>query len=400
MASNKRRNSGAGIGSRIVTVVCLCVLLVGALYLGYSYYRNVHAEEVNEQLRNLYRRSSEEMPTLAPDDAETERIGSLRTTFTRASEALEETRNLSPMVLLSAFDKYLNHAQDLPDVYDIPVRPTVTPVAWNTPVPATESPADTPVPAVDTPVPSEEPATAEPVATVEPTAVPTEAPTVEPTATPFPEGAHVLREDFEGLYEINDHVIGWITTGGNVDYPVLWKENDNDFYMTHDFNRDSDSAGSIFLDKRNVPEMTDDELLVYGHNMRSGAMFGDLDMYRDEDYLKANPMITLQNAYEGEPRKYVYFSMFDASMNSGDRTYIKITQFNFDTPEAKQEYIDTLLARSMYEMPIDVNADDQIVTLVTCSYSNDNGRFLLTGRALREGETEEEIRKLFAEWEN
>jgi len=84
-------------------------------------------------------------------------------------------------------------------------------------------------------------------------------------------------------------------------------------------------------------------------------------------------------------------------MNKGDSSYIKITNFNFDTPDAKQDYIDELLSRSLMKLPVDVNANDQLVTIVTCSYSHNNGRFLMFARELREGETEAGMLKLFAD---
>ena len=92
-----------------------------------------------------------------------------------------------------------------------------------------------------------------------------------------------IQPEFQELYELNSAVVGWIQVADCVDYPVLWR--DNSYYMDHDFYGKSSTSGSIFLDARNNSDMSDSVLLIYGHNMRSGEMFGDLDRYREADYL-------------------------------------------------------------------------------------------------------------------
>lgn len=202
-----------------------------------------------------------------------------------------------------------------------------------------------------------------------------------------------LQSAFEELYAQNSDLIGWIKMADSVDYPVLWR--DNSFYMDHDFYGQYSQAGSIFLDARNGVDMNDSAMLIYGHNMRSGEMFGDLDDYRETKYLKKYPVISLQNAWESEPRKYVLISLFDASMNKSDPSYIRIVRTSFESDAEKEGFIEEMRARSIYDIPVEAGAEDQLLTLVTCSYSHDNGRFLLFARRLRDGETEESIQALF-----
>lgn len=244
-------------------------------------------------------------------------------------------------------------------------------------------------------------------ATNAPTDAPTDVPTAEPADTAVPAqqsldtqqtvtnepAVAVLQPQFELLYAQNNDLIGWIKAGKDIDLPVLYR--DNEFYMDHDFYGAYSSAGSIFLDERNSSDMSDDHMLIYGHNMKNGSMFGTLKAYREVSYLRQYPIISLQYAWESEPRKYVLVSLFDASMTPTDPSYIKITEFNFDTAEEKQNFIDAMLRKSTYDIPLDVTADDQIITLVTCSYTHDDGRYLLTARLLREDETEEQIMQLF-----
>ena len=211
------------------------------------------------------------------------------------------------------------------------------------------------------------------------------------------EDAPVLQEQFYELFERNNDLVGWIYVNSDIDYPIVWLDEDNDFYMNHDYDKNVSDDGWIFLDKRNASDMNDDQLLIYGHNMRAGTMFGELDRYRQLDYVSAHPIIELQSIYDAEPRKYVIISLFDASMNKDHNTYIKITNFNFETPEDKQDYIDAVLSRSLFELPCSATYADQLVTLVTCSYSHPNGRFLVVARQLHDDETADHITSMYSE---
>lgn len=231
-------------------------------------------------------------------------------------------------------------------------------------------------------------------AAAEPTVNPFDMPVAfdMPIAVDVPK-ERVLQSQFEALYAQNSDLIGWIKMADSVDYPVLYR--DNSFYMDHDFYGQYSQAGSIFLDARNTADMNDSAMLIYGHNMRSGEMFGDLDDYRETAYLCKYPIICLQSAWESAPRQYVLISLFDASMNKSDPSYIRIIRTAFDSDADKQAFIDEMRARSIYDIPLEADANDQLLTLVTCSYTHDNGRFLLFARELRDGETEESILQQF-----
>ena len=218
---------------------------------------------------------------------------------------------------------------------------------------------------------------------------------VRPTTVPNVEP--VLQDRFVDLYQQNSDLVGWIHVNDKIDYPLVWRKRDNDYYMNHDFNGNHSDAGWIFLDKRNGEFMDDDSLLIYGHNMRLGNMFGELDRYRSLNFVKQNPIIELQSAWETESRKYVIVSVFDASMDKDHSTYIKITNFNFKTDEDKQSYIDQVYHRSILDLPCETSVDDQLITLVTCSYTLPNGRLLVVARELHEDETVEQIERMFAD---
>lgn len=213
-----------------------------------------------------------------------------------------------------------------------------------------------------------------------------QAESVQDGAVLLTEGAEVgaMNSDFTELYAANHDIVGWVTAGADIDLPVV-QGVDNLVYLNTDFYGDANSAGSIFLDAENG--LTDDHLVVYGHNMKSGSMFGKLPNYRQLDYLKQYPTVQFRTLSESAAEAdCVPFAVFDASMQEGDADYFRIRQFNFESAEAKQAFIDELKARSIFDIPVEVDANDQLVSLVTCSYSNDDGRFILALRKVRDGE--------------
>ena len=243
-----------------------------------------------------------------------------------------------------------------------------------------------------------------------------------------------IHEDFQMLYEENEDIVGWLKLGDRIDYPVV--KRDNDFYLTHNFYGRKDSNGTLFVNMYNELWPRDDVLLIHGHNMRSGAMFGTLLRYERYDYLKKHPVVTFRTIYDEQDVYYVPVAGFNASMIPDNKDYFDITRINFEdgltdgnedegvngtgnenadetanetgngnedeneiqnetvNPE-HQAYLDDLRAWSLWESPFDVNVEDELLMLVTCSYKNEDGRFMLVCRKLRDGETVDMIQEIF-----
>lgn len=210
----------------------------------------------------------------------------------------------------------------------------------------------------------------------------------------MPDDLPAIQEAFLAQYAQNNDLVGHLTFGPVQTQPVL--QSDNTFYMTHDFDKKESVAGALFLDERNTLWPQDKNLLIYGHNMKDGSMFGDFDKFRDVEYLKENPIINFTTIYDATDVDYVPFALFDASMTPGNADYFKIRKPNFEDEAEMQTYLDDVRARSLFTIPVDVATTDELITLVTCSYTQDDGRFLIVGRKLRQGETAESIAGLMA----
>ncbi|MDD3336069.1 MAG: class B sortase [Eubacteriales bacterium] len=213
-----------------------------------------------------------------------------------------------------------------------------------------------------------------------------------------------MPEKFRTLYGQNPDVVGWLKMGENVDSPVV--QRDNSWYLDHSFFGEKDRNGTLFVNANNQIEPRDDVLLIHGHDMKSGAMFGKLLNFREESYLRQYPLVYFRTIYNDEDTCYVPIAGFDASMLPGKSSYFDITQMVFptDNPDAPQgeprqsvafeQYLASLAERSYWPSPVDVNVEDELLMLVTCSYIQEDGRFMLVCRKLREGESPEQMMEL------
>lgn len=201
-----------------------------------------------------------------------------------------------------------------------------------------------------------------------------------PTAPP-------VQNSFSDLLALNPETIGFLKIDGLISLPVVQRENDNEFYLTHSFDLAEAAEGTLFLDGMNrlVPE--DECLIVYGHNMNNGTMFGELDRYDSLSFLKAHPLVQFDTLYENNA--YVPFAVFPASMTPDDDSYFDVRQIAF-TDGTFDLFVSQLKSRSVVNIPVDVQRGDPILLMVTCDYTKNDGRFIVALRCLRTGETAEE----------
>lgn len=198
------------------------------------------------------------------------------------------------------------------------------------------------------------------------------------------------------LYQINPELIGWLKVGEEISTPVVYR--DNKFYLEHDFYGNTSSSGTVFADVKNVNWETDPYIVLYGHNMRNGTMFGTLDEFQALEHLVENSGVEFFSLYDDEVLQFIPFAVVDASMNKGEPTYLKLRNFSaFDDLEdltAAEAFLEELVERSMFEIPgIDVATDDRVIALTTCSYKLPNARLTVFCRQLREGETLEALQE-------
>ena len=170
--------------------------------------------------------------------------------------------------------------------------------------------------------------------------------------------------DFNKLKEKNNETVAWIKVNNtNVEYPVV-KSTNNSFYLNHSFDKSKNSAGWIFADYKNKFDNTDKNIVIYGHNMRDGSMFGSLKNILSSDWYDNEENTNIVLYTEKEESIYKVFSIY--KIESEDY-YIKT---EFSNENEFEKFIETLKKRSIKNFNIDISKEDSILTLSTCANNN------------------------------
>lgn len=201
---------------------------------------------------------------------------------------------------------------------------------------------------------------------------------------------------FDVLKAQNSDIIGWVNIPGTqLDNPV-YQTVDNDYYITHDMNHENNSYGSLFLDYRCKidPKALTQNQIIYGHNMRYGAMFGELDKYRDGikgnlAYYSEHPIISFDSLYESRKYKIFAIMIVDTTTDSTFGYDFSAYRSNFTTQTDFMYWVEYCKQRSLIDTYVDVKPYDEVITLSTCCYDYDDARLVLVGRLIREGEDPE-----------
>lgn len=189
-----------------------------------------------------------------------------------------------------------------------------------------------------------------------------------------------VSERFRKLRKKGKYIIGWLSFD-EVDEAVCQK--DNTYFLNHDATGKRNSNGAIFLDS-GVPLMTRPyTLFLYGHNMKSGNMFGRLKKYKGSGYFYKHRIITFDTLYEDG--QYAVFAVMEMDTTPGTARWYDLWSLAADSYAEREEAIRTLERRSVISSALDVQADDQILLLVTC-LDGDTERLVVAARRLREGE--------------
>ena len=182
------------------------------------------------------------------------------------------------------------------------------------------------------------------------------------------------------LKKENPDIVGWIEIEGtNISYPVM-QGVDNEYYLNHNYKNEKTANGSIFLNKNCDLNLPSTNLLIYGHNMKNGEMFTDLIKYASETYYKNHPTIRFTTNKEDE--EYEIFAVFKSKVFYKSDTNV-FRYYNFINAENEEEYntfVENAKSISLYDTNITPNYKESLITLITCSYHVEDGRFVVIGR--------------------
>lgn len=194
-----------------------------------------------------------------------------------------------------------------------------------------------------------------------------------------PTDAPEILDEYKTLHNKNKKLIGWIKIDDTIiDYPVMQTVN-NEYYLDHNFNQEEDRNGCIFMDYQCDVIEGCDNMILYGHHMQSGKMFGTLNKYSSESYYKEHPKIQFDTIYKKGQYEIMY--VFRSKVFSEEEVTFKYYQFiNAGSEQEFNSYMNEMAALSIYDTGVTATYGDQLLTLSTCDYQENDGRFVVVAK--------------------
>ncbi len=192
--------------------------------------------------------------------------------------------------------------------------------------------------------------------------------------------------EYKEIYEENNDLVGWLEIAGTViNYPVLQSdtEEESQFYLTHSFAKKKDKNGSLFMDYRNDFVNRDTNIIIYGHNMKSGAMFGTLKKYLEKGYLEKHQTLRFDTIYEHGT--YQVIGAFLSEVSYQDEYAFRY--YNFLNANNQSEFeafsVNVMQLSALKDGILDAKYGDQLLTLSTCSSYTDEGRMFIIAKRIK-----------------
>lgn len=183
--------------------------------------------------------------------------------------------------------------------------------------------------------------------------------------------------EYRKLYEENQDLAGWIRIEGTgIDYPVMQTLNDREYYLHRNFQKEESYSGMPFAGTGNLLE-SDDDIFIYGHNMKNRTMFTDLMRYENQEFWKKHPIIVLDTLYEH--REYKIFTVFYANEDEWEKDSGLIYPVIRNMSEKRSEYLERIMQEGLYDTGIETEIGKALLFLITCSYQEKNQRFVVLG---------------------
>lgn len=207
-----------------------------------------------------------------------------------------------------------------------------------------------------------------------------EAPPEQPTNTDTPPSEEKqFAPDYSELYRQNPDMIGWISIDGTtINYPVMQSIDRPKYYLKRNFKKEYSDYGVPFVDE-NCDIETSDNIIIYGHHMKGGKMFGTLESYKDKGFYEQHKIIQFNTLTE--QADYEIIAVFKTvAYSSGGFHYNNF--INASDENEFNEYVARCKALSFYDTVLSAESGNKLITLSTCEYSNQNGRLVVVARKI------------------
>ena len=189
--------------------------------------------------------------------------------------------------------------------------------------------------------------------------------------------------EYRKMYGTNSDLVGWIVVEGtDINYPVVQSKVYQEYYLDHNFDGEEDEAGAIFADARNDVFLPDDNIILYGHNMKNGSMFGTLQSYLNKNYYDEHKTISFDTLYDRHKYEIVSVGLSKISDESADT----FKYYNFLNASGKKEfnsYAKNIKKLEAYDTGVSMKYGDKLITLSTCNSVEEDGRLFIIAREVK-----------------
>ncbi len=198
---------------------------------------------------------------------------------------------------------------------------------------------------------------------------------------PSGEKKKILKK-YKKLYKKNKDVIGWVKVDDTpINYPVMFTPKENEYYLHRNFDKKDDINGMPFLDAVCDPDNPFDNLMIYGHHMKSGMMFAHLLDFEDVSFYKKHKVIHFDTLYE--KHDYEIVAAFRSQVYKEDQKVFKYYDYLGNLSEERfNEYVKNIKKMSAYDTGVQPKYGDQLLSMATCAYHVDEGRFVVVARKI------------------
>lgn len=188
-------------------------------------------------------------------------------------------------------------------------------------------------------------------------------------------------DEYAGLYAENSDTIGWLKIDGmTIDYVVMQAPDEINKYLRHDFYGKDSTRGCLFVDEY-CDIFNSDNIIIYGHNMKDGSMFGTLDSYADESFYAEHKIIQFDTIYE--KHSYEVVAAISTSIPAKDEEVFRYYEYTSSNDEETfLDYADFIEKNKLYDTGVEINPGDKLLTLSTCAYHTTDGRFVVVARQI------------------
>ena len=206
---------------------------------------------------------------------------------------------------------------------------------------------------------------------------------VAPSEAAEEQPAEEIPVKFDELWEINPDVYAWITIPGtDIDYPILQHPSDDAYYLNHNIDGSYGRPACIYTESLNSKDFTDNNTVIYGHNMKNGTMFAQLHKFEDKDFFEEHREVTIYL-----PDKVLHYKIF--AVHTYDDRHL-LYSFDFSDKAVYRDYLESVFSIRDMSANIDtdmtVTEDDKIITLATCVYKQPSLRFYVQAVLMENGD--------------